>query len=174
MENFANLSHSNPYLNSKREASELFEETDFQNYIHLQMHTLYGGENISPSTFLGQVADALMRNQPFKMSAGNQLREYHHLEDDVAAISEVINSGASGKIEISHGQPVTLRLLAETIFRSIGKLELLEVGMLASNSFENNSYVFDRNLLYNSVNFRSALENVPKWIGESLAKGNKK
>jgi len=138
------------------------------------MHTWYGGENVSPSMFLGQVVDALMRNQPFKMSAGNQLREYHHIEDDVLAISEVINSGASGKIDISHGQPVTLRLLAETIFRSLGKLELLEIGALASSSFENNSYVFDRNLLYNSVNFRSTLENVPKWIGDSLAKGNEK
>ena len=84
LENREDIGHINPYIHSKaqllRSWQRLSSKAPFA-WLHVQLHTLYGGGEPHPFMFLGQMLAALKKRQPFPMSEGIQLREYHHVED---------------------------------------------------------------------------------------------
>ncbi|MEG2041492.1 MAG: NAD(P)-dependent oxidoreductase, partial [Hafnia sp.] len=93
-----------------------------------------------------------------------QLREYHHVTDDAAAIRMLVDRSASGVVELSHGHPITLRSLAETIFESAGKTHLLRLGALPEPDQENFTQVFLRPAALKDVVFRETLAGVSKYM----------
>jgi nucleoside-diphosphate-sugar epimerase len=89
--------------------------------------------------FLGQIFDALKKQQPFKMSGGTQLREYQRVEDIAQVILRRMGeewSGASPVIRVGTGQPFPLLDLARPVFEKLGRAEDLQVGALASSAGE--------------------------------------
>jgi len=101
------IESKNPYVRSKKKLSEYVKKmaNDKVSIKHIQLHTLYGSGHPSPFMFLGQMLLAIKSNQPFKMTSGRQLREYHHLEDETAAIRLISDSSVFGVVNLSHGQP---------------------------------------------------------------------
>ncbi len=97
------------------------------NCIHVRLHTLYGGNKIHDQMFLGQIQYAIKHNQEFKMTAGKQLREYHHLDDVIYCIKWIIENSHSGIINLNNGKPIQLVELAKSIFASFKKSELLSI-----------------------------------------------
>ena len=77
------------------------------------------------SMFLGQILSALKKNRPFFMVSGRQLREYHHYDDEAEAIKLTVKSPLSSIITLSHGNPIDLNSIANSIFDAFGKRELL-------------------------------------------------
>ncbi len=170
MENFAQYSETNNYLKSKMALQNwLVENFENSNHsLHIQMHTLYGGARIQPHMFLGQIFEAIKNNTSFQMSAGNQIREYHHIDDDMAALQVMTSRNKSGIQSISHGMPIRLKDLAKHIFLTFGKEDLLSVGELESSSLENQDVVFGADIDLAQVNFRDTKAGVVNWMKEAL------
>ena len=72
---------TNVYTRSKLRLSERVSELaagcgDCQRFLHVRLHTIYGGAP-KPYMFLGRIAQALETGSQFLMTSGEQLREYH-------------------------------------------------------------------------------------------------
>ena len=159
----------------KSKNAYVLSKTDLNNYVekmlnaersikHIQLHTLYGIGHPSPFMFLGQMLLAIKANLPFQMTSGRQLREYHHLEDEAAAIRLIADSSVSGVVNLSHGQPVSLRAIAENVFDALGESQLLRLGALPEPAEENYDRIFRANEIVDSVRFRDVLPNISKYM----------
>ena len=136
-----NFPTDNPYLSSKREFfNYLKEESNFTNFEHWQLHTIYGFLPPKSHFFLGQIMHALKSNSKFEMTSGNQLREYWHAEDVVNFIASQEKEREPRQIDVvGTGVPLTLRALAEAIFLHFNLIELLEVGSMVDPALDNYS-----------------------------------
>lgn len=157
---------ANPYVNSKLQLSQYVEESNRtrQHATHIRIHTLYGSAEPSPFMFLGQILQALRTDTPFEMTQGRQLREYHHVDDDAAAIKSLEDTHIGGIVELSHGLPVTLRKLAEAIFDAFGKSDLLQLGALPEPMQENFGHVFQRPPALDGARFRDSVPAVVEYM----------
>lgn len=166
----------NPYIRSKTELNDYVASIDDRNGLikHIQLHTLYGIYPPSPFMFLGQILHSIQSNSAFRMTSGRQLREYHHLEDVAAAIRAITESQACGVIGLSHGKPVSLKEIAESVFNFIGKAHLLRLGELPEPAEENYDQIFQVNEVVSEINFRKTLPAVNNYMMDCLAASAKK
>jgi nucleoside-diphosphate-sugar epimerase len=157
---------TSPYVESKRRLGEFMAKLSetHPGILHLRVHTLYGGGPPAAFMFLGQILDALRRGQRFEMTPGAQLREYHHLEDEVPAILALARSDAKGVVHLSHGAPVTLRQLAESIFDGFGRGELLAIGARPAPPAENYGLRYRRSDALAGFRFRDTLAGVTDYL----------
>jgi nucleoside-diphosphate-sugar epimerase len=165
------VEHPNPYIATKAELGRLAAERAARGdaILHLQLHTLYGGGMPAPFMFLGQICSALREGCPFEMSPGRQLREYHHVQDDVAAMHLLRASGAKGVVALSHGEPVTLRELASGIFTALERRDLLRVGAREEPADDNYATVMRRPAPLEQFSFRPTLQGVTSYVRDVLA-----
>lgn len=172
MENFPRSCEVNPYLGSKLELGQWMESMARRpglehRFCHVRLHTIYGGgaEHIKPHMFLGQMSAALRSRTEFKMSSGDQLREYHHVDDVGAALAMSLSSRwSTGILEINHGSPVRLGDLARAIFREFGREDLLKIASIPRAEVENLDRVFPRSPRELLPNSRDAVSGVSQWI----------
>jgi len=169
MENIQRYSLSNNYLKSKFLFHEwLLDKNQNGNYLHLQLHTLYGGTNIHKHMFLGQIHHAIKNREIFSMSSGVQIREYHHIQDDVTAALEIVNRGLIGTLPISHGDPVKLRDLAEFVFSYFDCLNLLDIGKFTTNEFDALRPISHMNQECINMQFRDSKTGIIEWLSANL------
>lgn len=156
----------NPYFDSKIRLSNFVSDYSAKSglALHVRIHTLFGGGLPEPFMFLGQMLTSLVSHSEFKMSTGEQLREYHHVDDDVVSIGRLLESGASGTICLSHGEPVTLKAMASYIFDAFQCPELLRVGAFSRPANDNYSVLFDRPASLEGVMFRDTLPAVADYL----------
>jgi nucleoside-diphosphate-sugar epimerase len=160
---------ANAYIDSKRRLGEYVNSVcDHGAATHLQIHTLYGTGNPTPFMFLGQILTALRLNEIFRMTSGRQLREYHHVADDARAIRWLVESASTGTIALSHGAPVTLRQIADTVFEAFGKGELLRAGALPDPEQENYERIFEPLSFPAEVKFRESLPAIVEYMKSNL------
>lgn len=166
MEEMAGPASVNPYIDSKVKLGELIQDASRRGVevLHLRIHTLYGGGAPDRFMFLGQLLEALQKREVFRMSGGTQLREYHHIEDEVAAISALAQSGITGVLNLNHGAPVRLVDIAEYIFGRFGCPDDLKVGVIASAATENYTQRFERPPVLKEARFRDTLESLFDYI----------
>ena len=141
--------------------------------MHLQLHTLYGVGEPVPFMFLGQLCGALREGRPFEMSPGRQLREYHHVHDDVDAMHALLEDGASGVMALSHGAPCTLRELAAHVFTSVKRADLLRIGARPEPPDDNYATVLERPPTLEHIHFRPTLQGVTSYVQAVLASAPK-
>lgn len=157
---------SNPYISSKIRLANFVEAYSANQPLplHIRIHTLYGG-GLPPSfMFLGQILQAMGSRSEFRMSPGSQLREYHHIDDEISAIVRLATSPLSGVVDLSHGAPVTLKELATYVFSGLGCTDQLKIGALAEPLRENYGTVFERNPLLVDLQFRPTLAGVADYL----------
>ena len=77
-----------------------------------------------------QVICSLLQNQEVKVSRGEQIRDFLHVEDVASAICTVLKSDLSGAVNIGSGTPVKLRDLVGSIGGLVGRQELIKIGAL--------------------------------------------
>jgi nucleoside-diphosphate-sugar epimerase len=135
------------------------------NWNHFQLHTLYSEDLPKPHMFLGQMLDAIRANETFRMSSGNQLRQFHHTSDVVKAVISSMPSVEGNSInQVAGGDSIRLIDLAIRVFSEIGAFENLEVGALSDQENE----VYDRS--YSNLEslimseFRNPLVEIPKLV----------
>jgi nucleoside-diphosphate-sugar epimerase len=136
---------------------------------HLQLHTLYGAGQPDSFMFLGQILMSVRNNLPFKMTSGRQMREYHHLADEVRAIRQIAGSARTGVMDVSHGHPLRLRMIAEEVFQAFAKSELLRVGALPEPPEENYEKIFKRSEFLQQISFRDSLPSIVQYMRELCA-----
>lgn len=163
--------HPNAYIASKAELGRLVAERAMLGHavLHLQLHTLYGAGIPAPFMFLGQLCAALREGRPFEMSPGRQLREYHHVQDDVDAMHILCAAESRGVVALSHGEPVTLRALASGIFAAMDRTELLRIGAREEPQDDNYATVMPPLSALAHFRFRPALQGVVSYVREVLA-----
>ena len=144
LEDRAEIAAVNPYIRSKARLFEQFQrrqEAEAASPVawhHIRLHTLYGVRPPPPFMFLGQMEAALRARQPFAMSAGQQLREYHHAEDVADNVLAYLAQATapSDVIALSSGRAIALGTLAAAIFAHFGVSHLLRVGAVAAQQGE--------------------------------------
>jgi len=157
MENI--ISKPNNYIYSKKMLSDKLTKFSF-NHLHIQLNTLYGNFVPKKFMFLGQILNCLKNDDKFCMSNGKQLREYHHIEDDVIAIDKIIQSEINGIIDLSHGNSLSLKKIAKSIFSYFKKDELLLIGRIPQPKEENYIYKFEKNPILSDIFFRDSIKNI--------------
>jgi nucleoside-diphosphate-sugar epimerase len=169
MEKVAN-NKANSYYESKIMLGDWAAEAAVRGVpiLHVRLHTLYGGVTPDRFMFLGQIFQALSRGESFNMTSGEQLREYHHIDDEVLAVRILAGSDLAGTADLSHGAPVRLRDLAKFIFEAFGASELLSIGALTAPSSDNYSTIFERLPLLKTVPFRDTLPSVVNYLRSCL------
>ncbi|WP_447980620.1 NAD-dependent epimerase/dehydratase family protein [Candidatus Nitrospira bockiana] len=71
---------------------------------------------------------SLLADQEVKVTAGEQVRDFLHVEDVASAICAVADSRLIGPVNIGSGVPVRLRDVLSGIGRIIGRPELIRLG----------------------------------------------
>jgi nucleoside-diphosphate-sugar epimerase len=160
------LAQHNPYVQSKAALGRHVAELAMAGrpVAHVRVHTLFGGGPPSPFMFLGQILTALRQRTPFNMTLGKQLREYHHVDDEARAIRALDAAGVRGVFDLSHGDPVSLRELATTVFAAFGAADLLHLGALPEPLEENYSTVFARHPLLGPQAYRPAFPAIVDYL----------
>jgi hypothetical protein len=166
MELLPKYSASNPYLESKLKFyTRYISDLDWQNRnLHFQLHTLYGGYRVHKHMFLGQIFEALNSKKTFHMSGGDQIREYHHIDDDVEAILQLSKTAGGGLIDISHGQPEKLKDIATSLFEHFNSRDSLKIATKSADKNDNRSIVFQRTGNLSGALFRPTIANLIKWF----------
>jgi len=164
----------NPYIQSKTMLSDYI--ADFpaveNRPLHLRLHTLYGLGTPSPFMFLGQIYRALLNETFFEMSPGNQVREYHHVEDEAESIRVLTEARVEGVVNVNHGAPVTLKDIAAYVFKAFGAEHLLRIGALPEPKDENYETVFQRTELLQNICYRDTLPGVVEYLKRELEKSS--
>ena len=172
MENNPELCLQNPYLRAKEMFFSYISDRIKTNskLLHLQLHTLYGGKKLHSHMFLGQMFAALEKGGEFRMTDGLQLREYHHIDDDIQALTRIIDTKRYGIVEISHNEKLTLRSIAEFVFSEFNVASKLKLGELPNPSIE--LYTSEINLDSDArqEGFRSTLPGITDYLRELLGK----
>lgn len=168
MEKKPELSKNNPYVASKRRLN-LFLQNNLrpESYLHLLIHTLYGGKKVNPHMFLGQILSAIGTKSAFHMSSGRQVREYHHIDDDLRATELLLDNKLNGIQEISHCESFSLEKIAKTIFSHFNLRDKLFIGETSSNK-EIFKPIGIRHPLLKEFNFQPSLPGIITFIEEQL------
>lgn len=95
--------------------------------------TLIYGPGQSTDFMIPSLIEALLAARPFALSEGRQTRDLLHVDDLVTAIIAASTAqGMAGEvINVATGVAPTVRSIAETISRMIGRPDLLQFGKLA-------------------------------------------
>ncbi len=173
MEEIINPVSANPYILSKIKLRDFVYEFTAKHssisHLHIRIHTLYGGGIPDKFMFLGQLYNAITSKTPFYMTSGLQLREYHHIDDEAKAILAIAESNINGVINLSHGKPVTLKELAEYVFKQFNCISYLKLGALTQPVEENYGILFDPTPTLASISFRETLPGVYNYLNTCIA-----
>jgi nucleoside-diphosphate-sugar epimerase len=179
-EEFSAFASANLYAGSKRELCErlLAQEalTGTGRAMHLRLHTVYGGQP-KPYMFFGQMIEALRQGTEFRMSSGQQFREYHHAHDIAGAILAILSrdwQGGSEPLNLSSGAPVRLADLARSVFAGCGRSELLKIGAIVSATGDNRDRVFPRSDTSLFPYYRDPIVGVLEYVLSHCAIGSSK
>ena len=157
---------NNPYMLSKRKFHDfILDQGANYNWNHFQLHTLYSEDLPKPHMFLGQMLDAIKANEKFRMSSGNQLRQFHHTYDVVkAVISSPPSLRTNSVIQVAGGDSIRLIDVATRVFSEIRAIENLEVGALGdqANEIYDSSDSVPESLIMSE--FRNPLIEIPKLV----------
>ena len=83
-----------------------------------RLFSLYGIPQ-SDEWFVPRLVSALMKNQDFEMTLGEQLWNYLHVDDCARAILQLLeNESETGIVNIAHPESITIRDVAGIIYRN--------------------------------------------------------
>lgn len=162
------IAEVNPYIASKAKLFDYFRNNASLlaspvNWIHIRLHTLYGTRPPPPFMFLGQLEEALKSQSVFSMSAGNQLREYHHAHDVADNVLSVLAAATPSKlITLTSGKAIRLSDLATKVFEHFRVPHLLRLGAVAAQPGE----VFTANTERSPevIADRDAIQGIISWF----------
>lgn len=143
----------NPYLFSKRALSDYLQENSYRNF-HYRLHTLYGGGHQKDFMFLTKLSQSIISKEAFPISSGRQLREFHHVEDDISILQRISEKDRGGFFDINHGFGMTIGSFAYEVLLNYGLEGLLITGIYADPLNENYTQHFPGIRIEDSFGFR--------------------
>lgn len=115
-----------PYALAKRRAEEIVLGYAARGHV-VRAGVVYGPGQRGPM-FIPSLVEALLRGEPFAMTAGEQTRDFIHVEDLVALLVRVLETNAPPIVNAGLGREVEVRSVARSVARLIGELTGREVG----------------------------------------------
>jgi nucleoside-diphosphate-sugar epimerase len=79
------------------------------------------------------VITSLLSHQTQKLTLGEQIRDYLHVEDVASAIAAIFHNRVVGEVNIGSGNPITIRDLTMKIGTLLGRTDLIEYGAIPHN-----------------------------------------
>jgi nucleoside-diphosphate-sugar epimerase len=153
----------NEYFASKRALVEYLQNsTGPSNSRHFQLHTLYSDNPPPDFMFLGQMYRAIKESLEFSMSAGLQLREFHHVDDVTRSVIKLLNEPSRKIQDISAGIGIPIRDLAMEVFSTFGFESKLHLGVYPAPVGDNFVRVFRMTEGLRSADFRDPLIEIPR------------
>lgn len=98
-------------------------------FVDVRLFTLYGENDRHELGAIPMCIRTLMKDEPFVCKAPNTIRDYVYVGDAARAIEAILESNYVGSVNISSGQPKSMREVFTLIADELGKRALL--------SFEN-------------------------------------
>jgi nucleoside-diphosphate-sugar epimerase len=134
------------------------------------------GPHEAPDRLVPAVACALLRGEPTPTTAGDQVRDYSHVEDVAAGIWTVALSDHEGPINVASGCHAPLRRVVELLGEIVGRPDLLRVGALAYRREEPAAIKADVGLLKGMgwsprYPLEQGLRSTVEWWRRRLAEG---
>jgi nucleoside-diphosphate-sugar epimerase len=117
---------------------------------------LYGPHE-HPDRLVASVIRSLLAGQPARTSHGRQIRDYLYAADVADAFVTLLDSAATGPINIASGQAVALKDIVNRIGQMVGRPELIELGAIPAAATDTPLVVADTTRLC------SALRWSPSW-----------
>ena len=90
---------------------------------------LYGPHE-HPDRLVASVIRSLVAGEPARCSHGNQIRDYLYAADVAAALVHLLESDATGAVNIGSGQPIALKDLVMRIGRAVDRVDLIQLGAI--------------------------------------------
>jgi nucleoside-diphosphate-sugar epimerase len=113
---------------------------------------LYGpGED--ERRLVADVASRLVAGERAATSAGDQVRDFQHVDDVAAGFAALAAAGATGAVNVASGAGVAVRRVVELIAAAAGRPDLLDAGALAPRADDPPSIVADVTRLREEVGF---------------------
>ena len=109
--------------------------------------------------FLPAMIDTLVKGQPFKMSPGEQVRDFLYIDDLVEAIIACCEeTRLEGEIvNVASGVSLQLKEVAGHVAKMLGKEDLLELGAIPYRGFEIMNYSINIDKLLRLSSWRPAI-----------------
>jgi nucleoside-diphosphate-sugar epimerase len=82
------------------------------------------------------VINALLASHEFPTTAGEQIRDYLHVEDVASALCSLSRRNVTGAFNVCSGEPVTIAALMQTLGELLGRPELIRLGALPYRQWE--------------------------------------
>lgn len=112
------------------------------------------GPGAPPGMLLVSMLEALRKQEPFAMTAGEQLRDFLYVDDAAEAVAAVIEQRAAGTWNLASGDSQTVRQAAEIGAAIAKRPDLLKPGELPYRANEVFDYRLDADALQRAVGFR--------------------
>lgn len=125
------------------------------------------------------VTRALLRGEAARTSHGNQLRDFLYVKDVASAFVALLESNASGPVNISSGQPISLRQIIYNLAEQVGRSELLQLGAIPAPPDEPPLLAGDNRRLKQEVGWSpqydldSGLAKTISWWKDEITRENK-
>jgi nucleoside-diphosphate-sugar epimerase len=151
---------TDPYAQSKLAAETLvraYGRASGARVAVLRPSVLYG-RGAPAGMLLVSLLRALASGEPFAMTAGEQLRDFLHVEDAARAVALLVEHRAEGTWNLASGQSVHVRQAAELGAAIASRPELLRVGVLPYRDGEVFDYRLDGSALQRAIDFRPRLD----------------
>lgn len=157
-----NFSIDNEYFASKRALGDFFKNFGTANNKHFLLHTLYNNDVPPEHMFLGQMFRSLKADTSFSMSNGEQLREFHHVDDIAIAVLKLLQGAEKSYLDVSAGFGIQISELAQEIFKAFGLLDRLQLGVFPSPIGDNFDIVFNMTNGLARDDFRDPIVEIPR------------
>jgi len=118
---------------------------------------LYGPEE-DERRLVASVARALAAGERAAISEGSQRRDFLHVDDVAGGFAALVDSAVTGPVNVASGEGATVRHVAESLARSAGRPDLLDVGAVPSRAGEPPEIVGDAGRLRHEVGFTPAID----------------
>lgn len=114
---------------------------------------LYGpGED--SRRLVSSVARALVKGETAQCSDGHQVRDFLHVQDVAEAFVALLDSAASGAVNIASGEPVAVREVVTMLGELAGRPDLVALGALPPRPGDPGELVADTQKLIGEVRWR--------------------
>lgn len=162
----------NNYFDSKRALAVELAGLETRNlWTNVNLHTLYSESRPHEHMFLGQIYSAIKDRTHFNMTSGKQLREFHHVDDDIQIIDNALRLNFTQHLEVSHGKPLELIQVADYLFDSFALPGLLRRNTHPDNPNDNYTKVFKAKPIQGTIIHRDPLIALQRIFANLLEQG---
>lgn len=136
---------------------------------------LYGPHEY-PERLVASVIRALLRGEPARCTHARQVRDVLYVGDVAAAFVALLDSRATGAVNIGSGRPVALREVIYKIADQLDRRDLIELGAVVASPNEPPLLAADVRRLHNEVGWEpeydldAGLEETIGWWRHRLAR----